>query len=86
MQVELSVQEVGALQIQADDAPPQHTIRRILPGGHAEWTWHVKVLQSGEKHLIVTSDVVYRRNFLSYEPPIIRVTASQESLPIQVLP
>jgi hypothetical protein len=86
MAVKLAAAESGAVEIQADNSQPQPAIRRIFAGGRTEWTWHIKALQPGEKHLIVTSDVVYRRNFLSYDPPIIYFNSSTKSLSIQVLP
>lgn len=86
MIVSLSAKESGAVEITREDPSSITPIRRILGGGHAEWVWHIKLLQPGEKHLVVTGDVVYRRNFLSFEPPIVSFTASTMSLPLQVLP
>jgi hypothetical protein len=86
MAVELSADGATPIQINSQDPHPQLPLHRILPGGHSEWTWNIKAVQPGEQHLTVTSDVVYRRNFLTYDPPIIRIPSFTHSLPLQVLP
>jgi hypothetical protein len=86
MAVSLLARESAAVEITGEESNQRLPIHRILPGGHTEWTWHIKLLQPGEKHFVVTSDVVYRRNFLSYDPPIIRYTTSTKSVSVQVLP
>ena len=86
MAVSLLARESAGVEITSEESNQRQPIHRILPGGHTEWTWRIKLLQPGEKHFVITSDVVYRRNFLSYDPPIIRFTTSTKSLSVQVLP
>jgi hypothetical protein len=86
MAVSLLARESAGVEIISEESHQRMPIHRILPGGHTEWTWHIKLLQPGEKHFVVTSDVVYRRNFLSYDPPIVRFTTSTKSVSVQVLP
>ena len=86
MMVKLSSREAGSVEIQSADIPARPAIRHILPGARAEWTWRVKASAPGEKYIIVTADVVYRRNFLSYEPPMLTFDSATVPLSVQVLP
>jgi hypothetical protein len=83
MQVTLSSPDEGSVVI--ENTHPE-LIRDILPGGYAEWKWNVKMLQPGERHLVVTADVVYRRNFLSDGPPKLTFQSFTKILPVQVGP
>jgi hypothetical protein len=86
MMVKLSSKEPGSVEIHPDDSQTRSAIRHILPGGRAEWTWRVKASEPGGKHLTVMADVVYRRNFLEYGPPMLIFNSSIAPLSVQVLP
>ena len=85
MRVMLAVQESGAAELVPASAD-EPVLHRILPGGISEWIWHIKTQQRGELHFTTIAEVVYRRNFLSYQPPVIAFTSSTETLPLEVLP
>jgi hypothetical protein len=85
VRVKLSSAEAASVVIEAA-GPETHAIRHILPGGHAEWIWHVKFSEPGQKHLTVNADVVYRRNFLLYEPPMVTFDSATVPVTVQVIP
>ena len=86
MEVKLSSKEPDSFDIHSNDPRSRPVIRHILPGGWAEWTWTVKPSQPGEKHLVVTADVVYRRNFQQDGPPMLTFDSSTKVIAVQVQP
>ena len=86
MQVVLSSKEAESTEIQPDRSPLPQPIHHILAGGHTEWKWQVKAAEPGEKHLMVTAEVVYRRKFSPDGPPTVTFKSVSEIVPVQVLP
>jgi hypothetical protein len=78
--VKLSAESVGALDVDEHDVNPYGSIRRLDPGGHAEWTWTVRRIKPGENRLLLQADVVYRRKFSAGGKPV--VTYKSAELPL----
>lgn len=78
--VRLSPEAIGTLDVEEHDVSPYASIRRLDPGGHAEWIWTVRRIKPSDNRLMLQADVLYRRKFSSGGKPVVTYASAQRLL------